>query len=141
MGSVESRDGQESNNHGDESDEDCSSDAPINTAGAVAAVAALVWGLSSVYQKTEVKTGKLMKAPGKRGQYIERALFENDPKGYFRNLHGRGEEYRGSDGLKAAGAVAAVAAGAALVWGLSTVCQSDEATPKAHERSSANKRA
>jgi len=33
---------------------------------------------------------KLMKSPGRKGVFILREAFENDPKAYFRNLCGKG---------------------------------------------------
>ena len=92
MGSSESKEGQGSDQR-EESAE--SSDTALKAAcaaGAVAAGAALIWGLSGAGQSesgSEVMS-KLMKAPGRKGELIVRELFEKDPKAYFRGLHGKG---------------------------------------------------
>lgn len=43
-------------------------------------------------ESTESETsGKMMKAPGRSGVIIKRDVFEDDPKDYFRKLHGKGK--------------------------------------------------
>ncbi|XP_010277879.1 PREDICTED: LOW QUALITY PROTEIN: glycine-rich protein DOT1 [Nelumbo nucifera] len=46
---------------------------------------------SSSYGLYSGSSGGSMKAPGGRGAYISRDAFENDPKGYFNQLHAKGK--------------------------------------------------
>ncbi|KAG1341935.1 hypothetical protein COCNU_05G001640 [Cocos nucifera] len=50
----------------------------------------VLWGFSRFVMGGDGNDGKLMKAPGKKGQYISRDFFESDPKAYFRRLHDDG---------------------------------------------------
>lgn len=82
MGSGESKQSQEPES---EQREEMSNGLKAVCAVACAS-AALIWSLSYGEQG---KASKLMKAPGRKGQLIERAVFEKDPKAYFRGLHGK----------------------------------------------------
>ncbi|KAK1350649.1 hypothetical protein POM88_054616 [Heracleum sosnowskyi] len=61
-------------------------EAAVTVVGTVVAVAGMVaWGVSLFSSEAESSDeGKQMKRPGENG-YIERAVFESDPKGYFQN--------------------------------------------------------
>ena len=88
MGNGESSGGQGSDQR-EETVE--SSDTAMKAAcalGAVATGAALIYGLSSAAQSDNEKT---MKAPGRNREFIARDTFEEDPKSYFRALHGKGK--------------------------------------------------
>ncbi|EHA8591237.1 hypothetical protein COCNU_scaffold038434G000010 [Cocos nucifera] len=94
MGSSGSKQGQKK-----EGKDACFSDFNLTKEGAAdaaktAAVGAfgllVLWGFSRFVMGGDGNDGKLMKAPGKKGQYISRDFFESDPKAYFRRLHDDG---------------------------------------------------
>ncbi|CAN8288032.1 unnamed protein product [Cochlearia groenlandica] len=59
----------------------------VGIVGAVGVVAGLLAWAGSSSDDNGPKE-KMMKAPGKNG-YISRKDFENNPKDYFKNLHGK----------------------------------------------------
>ncbi|XP_042422329.1 protein EGG APPARATUS-1-like [Zingiber officinale] len=59
----------------------------LATAAAVVAAGLALWGLWSLCRRdNDAPNQTMMRAPGRRGEYIIRDLFESDPKAYFAAL-------------------------------------------------------
>ncbi|KAF5202384.1 hypothetical protein FRX31_008027 [Thalictrum thalictroides] len=55
--------------------------------GAAIGAGLLAWGALVASSNEDEK--KMMKAPGRNGEYIGRKDFEDNPREYFRDLHGK----------------------------------------------------